>query len=60
MGLCSLATQAANNAVVGNKDGFANTSEKKKFELLRPFFFTAYKFSLVPKSFYLKYCTKKK
>ena len=34
MSLCSLATQAANNAFVGNKDGFADTAEKNQYELL--------------------------
>ncbi len=29
---------------------------KKRFELLRPFFYLMYKSSLVPKSFYMKYC----
>jgi hypothetical protein len=32
---------------------------KKIFELLRPYFWVMYKFSLVPKSFYLKYACKK-
>lgn len=29
---------------------------KKRFELLRPFFYMMYKANLVPKSFYMKYC----
>lgn len=29
---------------------------KKRFEMLRPFFYLLYKSNLVPKSFYLKYC----
>jgi N-acetyl sugar amidotransferase len=29
---------------------------KKRFELMRPFFYTMYKANLVPKSFYMKYC----
>ncbi len=45
------------NAPLKNWKDFPN--DKKKFELLRPFFFIAYKFNLVPKSFYLKYCVKK-
>lgn len=47
MGLCSLAAQAANNAVVGNKDGFANTSEKNKFELLGQLTFIVVHIALV-------------
>ena len=34
-------------------------NDKKKFEIMRPLFFVAQKFNLVPKSFYLKYCFKK-
>jgi hypothetical protein len=45
------------NAPLKNWKNYPNN--KKKFELLRPFFFIAYKFNLVPKSFYLKYCVKK-
>ena len=29
---------------------------KKRFEMLRPFFYMMYKAHLVPKSFYMKYC----
>lgn len=47
MGLCSLATQAANNAVLGNKDGFANTSERNKYEMLGQLTFIVVHIALV-------------
>ena len=30
---------------------------KRRFELLRPFFWSLYKLERVPKSFYVKFCT---